>query len=95
MDHVTGESCPRAGGPRAAAAKAGTIGSGTGSRPLDPGRSLGKTNPLNDDDLKEFVALQVDFADSKTSWTVDIADVDKETMIRLIMNMLAGEAAPP
>jgi type I restriction-modification system DNA methylase subunit len=24
---------------------------------LDPGRSLGKTNPLNDDDLKEFVKL--------------------------------------
>ena len=25
---------------------------------LDPGRTLGKTNPLNDDDLKDFVALQ-------------------------------------
>ncbi len=25
---------------------------------LDPGRSLGKTNPLNDDDLKEFVELK-------------------------------------
>ena len=25
---------------------------------LDPGRSLGKTNPLNDDDLKEFIELQ-------------------------------------
>jgi type I restriction enzyme M protein len=25
---------------------------------LDPGRNLGKTNPLNDDDLAEFVALQ-------------------------------------
>ena len=24
---------------------------------LDPGRNLGKTNPLNDDDLKDFVAL--------------------------------------
>ena len=28
---------------------------------LDPGRNLGKTNPLNDDDLKEFVALQKTF----------------------------------
>jgi type I restriction enzyme M protein len=26
---------------------------------LDPGRNLGKTNPLNDDDLAEFVKLQV------------------------------------
>jgi len=25
---------------------------------LDPGRNLGKTNPLNDDDLAEFVKLQ-------------------------------------
>ena len=25
---------------------------------LDPGRNMGKTNPLNDDDLTEFVALQ-------------------------------------
>jgi type I restriction enzyme M protein len=25
---------------------------------LDPGRNMGKTNPLNDDDLAEFVALQ-------------------------------------
>ena len=30
---------------------------------LDPGRNLGKTNALNDDDLKEFVALQASFAD--------------------------------
>jgi len=35
---------------------------------LDPGRSLGKTNPLNDGDLKEFVELQKTFADSKQSW---------------------------
>ena len=32
---------------------------------LDPGRSLGKTNPLNDDDLAEFVALQKTHADSE------------------------------
>jgi len=36
---------------------------------LDPGRNLGKTNPLNDDDLKEFVALQETFADSPKSWS--------------------------
>ena len=34
---------------------------------LDPGRNLGKTNPLNDDDLKEFVELQPTFADLKRS----------------------------
>jgi type I restriction enzyme M protein len=34
---------------------------------LDPGRNLGKTNPLNDDDLAEFVKLQKGFADSPKS----------------------------
>ena len=38
---------------------------------LAPGRNLGKTNPLNDDDLAEFVKLQKTFADSPKSWTVD------------------------
>jgi type I restriction enzyme M protein len=44
---------------------------------LDPGRNLGKTNALNDDDLKEFVALQAGFADSEKSWTVDVAGMDR------------------
>lgn len=46
---------------------------------LDPGRSLGKTNPLNDDDLKEFVALQKARAVGPKSWTVDVASIDSET----------------
>ncbi len=40
---------------------------------LDPGRNMGKTNPLNDDDLAEFVELQKTFADSPKSWSVDIS----------------------
>jgi type I restriction enzyme M protein len=43
---------------------------------LDPGRSLGKTNPLNDDDMTDFVALQKTFADSSKSWTVDVATLE-------------------
>lgn len=46
---------------------------------LDPGRSLGKTNPLNDDDLAEFVTLAKTKADSAKSWTIDIADIDTTT----------------
>ena len=46
---------------------------------LDPGRNLGKTNPLNDADLAEFVALQKTFADSPKSWTVDAATIDRAT----------------
>src|SRR4029079_11736397 len=46
---------------------------------LDPGRNFGKTNPLNDDDLKDFVALQAKFASSENSWTVDVKGIDKTT----------------
>ncbi|WP_245476765.1 N-6 DNA methylase [Bradyrhizobium sp. Leo170] len=46
---------------------------------LDPGRNLGKTNPLNDDDLKDFVSLQAKFKDSGNSWTVDTKSIDKAT----------------
>lgn len=45
----------------------------------EPGRNLGKTNPLNDDDLKEFVAKQAKFKDSEKSWTVDVKSIDKTT----------------
>jgi type I restriction enzyme M protein len=46
---------------------------------LDPGRNLGKTNPLNDDDLKHFVASQARFKDSDNSWTVEAKSIDKTT----------------
>lgn len=46
---------------------------------LDPGRSLGKINPLNDNDLAEFVELQKTNADSDKSWTVNIADINTDT----------------
>ena len=52
---------------------------------LDPGRSLGKTNPLNDKDLQEFVELQAkaaksseNKADSDKSWTVSVDDLDTQ-----------------
>lgn len=46
---------------------------------LDPGRNMGKTNPLNDKDLEAFVNLQRDHADSDNSWLVDVADIDTAT----------------
>ena len=39
---------------------------------LNLDRNLGKTNPLNENDLAEFVELQKSFADSKNSWSKDI-----------------------
>ena len=41
-------------------------------------RNLGKTNPLSEDDMAEFLALQKTKADSTNSWTVNIADIDPE-----------------
>jgi type I restriction enzyme M protein len=46
---------------------------------LDPGRNLGKTNPLNDDDLADFVEQQKTFADSPKSWSVGVSGVDTAT----------------
>ncbi len=59
---------------------------------LDPGRSLGKTNPLNDDDLAEFVELQKTFADSPKSWSVDAASIDLESFDLSVKNPNGGEA---
>lgn len=46
---------------------------------LDPGRSLGKTNPLNDNDLQEFVLLKKNFELSPKSWLVDVNNLDEAT----------------
>ncbi len=43
---------------------------------LNPGRNMGKTNPLNDADLAEFVELQKTSADSAKSWSVDVKKID-------------------
>ena len=61
---------------------------------LDPGRNLGKTNPLNDNDLKEFGELQASFADSEQSWAVDIEDVDQNGFDLSVKNPNAPEEAP-
>jgi type I restriction enzyme M protein len=53
---------------------------------LDPGRNMGKTNPLNDDDLKDFVALQAKSGDSDNSWTVDVKRVDPATFDLSVKN---------
>lgn len=58
---------------------------------LDPGRNLGKTNPLNDDDLAEFVKLQRTFAKSPNSWVVNIKDIDKQTFELSVKNPNGGE----
>lgn len=59
---------------------------------LDPGRNLGKTNPLNDADLAEFIDLQQTKADSLKSWSVDAATINPATFDLSVKNPNGGEA---
>jgi type I restriction enzyme M protein len=58
---------------------------------LEPGRTMGKTNPLNDDDLAEFLKLQKTFADSPKSWSVDAKTIDEGTCDLSVKNPNGGE----
>ena len=60
---------------------------------LDPGRNLGKTNPLNDRDLAEFVELQRSFSDSAKSWSVEVDSIDRQSWDLSVKNPNAAEAA--
>ena len=44
---------------------------------LNLDRTLGKTNPLNEEDLREFVELQKTKVDSANSWSVDVNSLDE------------------
>ncbi|MCU8008555.1 type I restriction-modification system subunit M [Shewanella sp. SM87] len=58
---------------------------------LEPGRSLGKTNPLNDNDLKEFIELQAAFKDSDKSWSLDVTKLEPTTWDLSVKNPNAEE----
>jgi type I restriction enzyme M protein len=46
---------------------------------LKPGRNMGKTNPLNEKDLEEFIELQEKYKHSDLSWSIDISSINQET----------------
>jgi type I restriction enzyme M protein len=52
---------------------------------------MGKTNPLNDDDLADFVAKQRTFAASAQSWSVDVAEIDAATWDLSVKNPNGGD----
>ena len=58
---------------------------------LDPGRNMGKTQPLNDADLAEFVELQASFATSPKSWSVERGAIDPASFDLSVKNPDAGE----
>jgi type I restriction enzyme M protein len=60
---------------------------------LNLDRNLGKGNPLNENDLAEFVKLQATKANSENSWTVKMADVNTETYDLSVKNPNKKEEA--
>jgi type I restriction enzyme M protein len=46
---------------------------------LDPGRNMGKTNPLNNKDMEEFVALQKTKPETEKSWILNVNDLEETT----------------
>jgi type I restriction enzyme M protein len=61
---------------------------------LDAGRNMGKTNPLNDSDLAEFVALQKTMPETENAWMLNIADIDESTYDLSVKNPNLPEEAP-
>lgn len=59
---------------------------------LDPGRTMGKTTPLNDADMADFIAKQSSFADGPNSWSVDAGAIDLATCDLTVRNPNAPEA---
>ena len=60
---------------------------------LNLDRNLGKTNPLNEKDLAEFVELQKTFADSANSWSINVADINPSTFDLSVKNPNKKEEA--
>jgi len=61
---------------------------------LNLDRNLGKTNPLNEKDLADFVALQKTKAESENSWNIRLSDVDQTTFDLSAKNPNTPEEAP-
>lgn len=61
---------------------------------LNLDRNLGKTNPLNEKDLADFVALQKTKAESENSWNVRLSDVNQDTFDLSAKNPNTPKEAP-
>lgn len=61
---------------------------------LDPGRNMGKTNPLNDKDLEDFVNLQKINPETEQSWNINVANIDDTTFDLSVKNPNTPEEAP-
>ena len=53
---------------------------------LNLNRNLGKTNPLSEEDLADFVELQKAKTDSANSWSISVKDLNPETQDLSVKN---------
>jgi type I restriction enzyme M protein len=63
---------------------------------LNPGRNMGKTNPLNDKDMEAFVTLSAvegQKPETEQSWNVKVADIDETTFDLSVKNPNTPEEA--
>lgn len=51
-----------------------------------PRPQFGKTNPLTETDLADFLALQATKAESENSWTINVNDLDNDTIDLSVKN---------
>ncbi len=61
---------------------------------LDPGRNMGKTNPLNDKDMAEFIKLQKTKPETEKSWNFKVTEIEEGTMDLSVKNPNLPEEAP-
>ena len=61
---------------------------------LDPGRSLGKTDPLNSKDFEEFLSLQDSKPETERSWNLSIDNISTETYDLGVSNPNLPEETP-
>ena len=61
---------------------------------LNPGRSLGKTNPLNSKDFEEFLSFQESKPETERSWNLSINNVNTETYDLGVRNPNLPEETP-
>ena len=61
---------------------------------FDAGRNMGKTNPLNDNDLQEFIDLLATKPETEKSWNLSVAEVLETTCDLSVKNPNKPEEAP-
>jgi type I restriction enzyme M protein len=58
---------------------------------LKPGRNMGKTNPLTEKDLEQFLEFQAKSKDSVLSWSVEASRINQETWDLSVKNPNGNE----